>query len=272
MIYQVKDILDKLENAIKYKLPFSHIRFGDGGLKFIHGMINGHVGELEKIAVMEGLPYKQLDEILLLWGRYARAADFIDTPEVYFNGKFWPRLRSYSKSMTNKTENKMREWKFYYDNAEFDNENYCNPESNYLMIIRQDGRKNLLDILKKRKICIITVFSELRDLLYPLDVDIIQIVPKYRKQFDKSFRYVIDRIKDQAKNYDVWLVAAGELGRIYSGIIKEHGGRTVDIGYVAEVWLNRNIHGRLQPFLNFSLSHPLELVLTDEGKKYEEYI
>jgi len=272
MIYQVKDILDKLENAIEYKLPFSHIRFGDGGLKFIHGMINGEVGELQRISAMEGLPYKQLDEILLLWGRSARAADFIDTPEVYFNGKFWNRVRSYNKIMTRKTETKMREWKFYYDNAEFDNENYCNPESNYLMIVRQDGRKNLLDILKKRKICIITVFSELRNLLYPLDVDVVQIVPKYKKQFDKSFKYVIDKIKNQVRDYDIWLIAAGELGRVYSGMIKECGGRAIDIGYVAEVWLNRDIHERLKPFLNCSLSFSLELVLTDEGKKYEEYI
>ena len=140
------------------------------------------------------------------------------------------------------------------------------------MIVRQDGRKNLLDILKKRKICIITVFSELRNLLYPLDVDVVQIVPKYKKQFDKSFKYVIDKIKNQVRDYDIWLIAAGELGRVYSGMIKECGGRAIDIGYVAEVWLNRDIHERLKPFLNCSLSFSLELVLTDEGKKYEEYI
>jgi len=30
-IYNVGEILSNLENCIEYKLPFSHIRFGDGG-------------------------------------------------------------------------------------------------------------------------------------------------------------------------------------------------------------------------------------------------
>ena len=267
MIYQVKDILDKLENAIKYKLPFSHIRFGDGGLKFIHAMIIGDRNELIKISKKEGLPYKCLDEIFDLWGYYARHADFIDTPEVYFNNTFWPRI-----GMSIKTENIMKDWKFYYDNAEFDNENYCNPESNYLMIIRQDGRKNLFDILKKRKICIITVFSELRNLLDPLEVDVVQIVPKYKNQFDKSFKYVIDKIKNQATYYDVWLVAAGELGRIYTGTIKEYGGRSIDIGYVAEVWLYKKLNYRMTPFLVGDDTFPLNLILTTNGRKYGNFI
>jgi len=272
MIYQIKDILEKLENAIVFKQSFSHIRFGDGGLKFIHGMINGDIAGLRKIADMEGLPYNHLDEILLLWGKYARAADFIDNPEVYFNGKFWGRTRSTNKKISKQTEIKLKEWKYYYLNAEFDNENYCNPESNYLMIVKQDGRRNLLDVIRKRKICVIAISDRIRELLYPIDVDIIKIAPKYENQFDTSFKYVIDKIKNQATQYDVWLVAAGELGRIYTGTIKEYGGRSVDIGYVAEVWLKKTLHNRLHAFLNCSLSSPLELVLTRAGKAYEDYI
>jgi hypothetical protein len=267
MIYQVKDILDKLENAIKYKLPFSHIRFGDGGLKFICAMLIGDRKELISISEKEGLPYKYLDIIFDLWGYYARRADFIDTPEVYFNNTFWPRV-----GMSIKTEKVMREWKFYYDNAEFDNEKYCNPESNYLMIIKEDGRRNLFDVIKNKKICIISIFPELRNLLYPLDVEIAEIMPKYKKQFDKSFKYIIDKIKNQATYYDVWLVAAGELGRIYTGNIKECGGRAIDIGYVAEAWLYKRLNYRMKTFLDCSDFSPLELVLTYKGKKYGEFI
>jgi hypothetical protein len=267
MIYQVKDILDKLENAIKYKLPFSHIRFGDGGLKFIYAMLVGDRKELISISEKEGLPYKYLDNIFYLWGRSARCADFIDTPEVYFNNTFWPRV-----GMSTKTEKKMREWKFYYDNAEFDNEKYCNPESNYLMIIKEDGRRNLFDVIKNKKICIISIFPELRNLLYPLNVEVVEIVPKYKKQFDKSFKYVIDKIKNQATYYDVWLVAAGELGRIYSGTIKECGGRAVDIGAIVDTWVSKKLTYRMRPFLIPNTSFPLELVLTDKGKKYGAFI
>jgi hypothetical protein len=39
MMHTVDDILNKLDNCIQYKLPFSHIRFGDGGIKFLHGII-----------------------------------------------------------------------------------------------------------------------------------------------------------------------------------------------------------------------------------------
>jgi hypothetical protein len=174
--------------------------------------------------------------------------------------------------MSTKTEKKMREWKFYYDNAEFDNEKYCNPESNYLMLIRQDGRRNLLDVIKNKKICIISIFSELRSLLYPLNVEVVEIAPKYKKQFDKSFEYVIDKIQKQATCYDVWLVAAGELGRIYSGTIKECGGRAVDIGAVVDTWLYKKLDYRMRTFLIPSMTSPLELVLTDKGKKYGDFI
>ena len=267
MIYKVKDILEKLENAIEYKLPFSHIRFGDGGLKFICAMMEGNKEELINISKKEGLPYDHLDEIFDLWSHHARQADFIDSPEVYFNGKFWPRL-----NMSESTEKKMRGWKFHYYNAEFDNENYCNPESNYLMLIRQDGRKNIFDVIKKRKICIISIFPELKTLLHPLNVDVIKIAPKFQNQFQKSFETVISKIKNKASNYDIWLVAAGELGRIYTGTIKEYNGRAIDIGYVAEVWMHKKLHYRMTPFLKFNPKFPLELILTKEGKKFEDSI
>ena len=37
-IYTIKDIFDKLDWCIEYKMPFSHMRFGDGGIKYIHSI------------------------------------------------------------------------------------------------------------------------------------------------------------------------------------------------------------------------------------------
>ena len=68
------------------------------------------------------------------------------------------------------------------------------------------------------------------------------------------------------------MVAAGELGRIYSGIIKECGGRTLDIGFIIEYWLTTYIHPRLHAYMTMNLSNKLELLLTDEGQKFLEYI
>ena len=56
MMHTVDDILNKLENCIHYKLPFSHIRFGDGGIKFLHGIIYNDEGQLNDIVSKEGLP------------------------------------------------------------------------------------------------------------------------------------------------------------------------------------------------------------------------
>jgi len=273
-IHTVDDILDKLENCIQYKIPFSHIRFGDGGIKYLHAIIYNEKSQLDAIVRKEGLPSNSLVEIMELWAYYARQADFIDTPQVYLNGKFWPRVKRFDKQISEHTRQRLEIWKELYDRAEFFNDNYCNPESNYLMILRRFGKRNLLSVMKGRKVCIITVKRAIKTMLEQqgYNVDVFKIVGHNQNQYINSFSETISFIKKNAIKYDFWLVAAGELGRIYSGVIKENGGRTIDIGYVIELWLERYLHARLQPFVNFSLYSPLELVLTEEGKKYEEWI
>jgi len=267
MIYTVDDILNKLDNCIEYKLPFSHIRFGDGGIKLIDCLLYDDRKLLATIVKKEGLPQEYLIEIFDLWGYYARQADFIDTPEVYYNGTFWPRIKKPGKPINIETDLKMRSWKDLYSRAEFDNENYCNPESNCLMIIKIPGKKNLFDVIKNRKVCCITAKPEIKS-LFP-KWDIVEIVGQWKNQYKNSFKEVVDIIKYTATEYDFWLVAAGELGRIYSGLIKEHGGRCLDIGFVIEFWLTGYIHPRFHVFVNKALNNNLELVLTNEGKKYE---
>lgn len=272
MIYKVNDILSKLENCIEYKIPFSHIRFGDGGIKFIDAILNANFEQMGIIIKKEGLPRSKVVEIFELWGYYARQADFIDTPEVYFNDTFWPRVKKKGKAINKATKNKMMEWKDLYTDAEFDNESYCNPESNYLMVIRRPNYRNIMDIMKGRKIALITARPEVKSLLENYSIDIIEIVGHYMNQYKNSFHEVMDIIKYKAQEYDFWMVAAGELGRIYTGSIKEYGGRAIDIGFVIEYWHNENLHPRLTPFLKRSINNNLELVLTEEGKKYEKYI
>ncbi len=166
----------------------------------------------------------------------------------------------------------MREWWKLYNDSEFDNDNYCNPESNYLMVLKTEKYKNILDLMVGRKVCIITVFPEVKEALSEYDVDIVKIVAHYENQYKNSFRKVTKIIKEKASKYDFWLVAAGELGRIYSGLIKEYGGRTIDIGFIIEYWLTGYIHPRLHAYMTPNLVNKLELVLTDEGKQYLEYI
>jgi len=271
-IYRTEDILNKLENAIEYKKPFSHIRFGDGGIKFIHAMLFDDKKQLDIIIKKEGIPRSRLVEVFELWGYYSRKADFIDTPEIYFQDEFWDRTRTPGKPITEKTEIRLRMWEELYDRAEIDNKNYCNPESNYLMVTKIRENKTLIEMMKKRKICMITAKPKVKANLEKYNIDIIDIVGHYENQYKNSFKKVVDEIEKRATEYDFWLVAAGELGRLYSGIIKENGGRTVDIGFIAEFWSGEDIHPRLSTFLRRSIDTHLELKLTLAGKKYEEYI
>ena len=271
-IYKIEDILRKLNNCIEYKKPFSHIRFGDGGIKFLHSILYNDLNQLDIIIDKEGLPATKIVEMFELWGYYARRADFIDTPEVYFNGTFWPRIKKEGKAINEPTRIKMMEWEELYNRSEFDNENYCNPESNYLMVLRRDGHKNILDIMKGKKICLITAKPEVGGLLGDYYVDIIKIVGHYENQYANSFHEVMKLIKHTAKHYDFWMVAAGELGRIYTGFIKECGGRAIDIGFIIEFWIEGYLHPRIQPYLANYINNRFELVLTDEGKKFLEYI
>lgn len=272
-IYKVDEILSKLKNCIEYKLPFSHIRFGDGGIKLLHALYYNDVEQLLLISKREGIPMEKIVYISELWGYYARRADFIDTPIVYFNDEFWPRLRAKEKHITEKTLERLLMWDELYYNSEFDNNKFCNPESNYLMILN-NKEPNLLDIMKKKKIALITakpnVRSTFRD--FKMNVDIIEIVGHFQNHYEKSFSQTVEYINDTVTAYDLWLVAAGELGRLYTGIIKEKGGRAVDVGFVAEFWTGLSLHPRLQPFMVRNPDNFMEIILTEEGKKFERFI
>jgi len=269
---KVEDILNKLDNCINFKLPFSHMRFGDGGIKFIHSIIFHDIEQLNQIIQKEGLPSNEVIEILELWGYYARQADCIDTPQVYYDGTFWPRIKKKNKPINIETEIKMKMWRELYSRAEIDNNTYCNPESNCLMILKIPGKKNIFDIMKNRKICIITARPEIINEFPNYNIDVVPIVKQWENQFKNSFSNVVNFIKHSATKYDFFLTAAGELGRIYTGIIKEFGGRTIDIGFIIEYWIDGYIHPRFNQFVVKSINNRYELKLTNIGKKYIQYI
>jgi len=274
-IFKIEEIFKKLEWCIKNDHPFSHIRFGDGGLKYMHSILYKDLNQLAIIVDKEGIPEDSVVEILELWGFYARKADFIDSPEVYFNGEFWPRIKTIKKPINPGTRRKLMKWEKYYYNCEIQNENFCNPESNFLMTLRlSKNKKNLLDIMRNKNVCIITADPKVKGVLkeFSYDVDIVEIVAQYENQYENSFNNVTKIIKENAKKYDFWLVAAGELGRIYSGLIKENGGRTIDIGFVVEFWCGTELHERFEPFMKRSRDNYLETTLIESGLPFKRYI
>jgi len=273
-IHKIRNILTHLDSCIEFKQPFCLIRFGDGAIKFIHSFLYHDRRQVVAISKREGIPAIKFPMIIEKWASAARNSDYIDSQEMYFDGRFWPRLRSPEDVMTRKTKERMVMWEDLYGRLEFENYNYCNPESNYLSILRVDGWKNILDVMKNRKICMITakpeVMSALRAVGY--NVDVFSIVGHFENQYENSYEDVMEYIEQKVNSYDLFLVAAGELGRLYSGRIKELGGRTFDIGFVAEFWLGQDIHPRLKPFMTRSIKNKLELKLTSEGEKYKKFI
>jgi len=271
-IFRTSEVLKNLEKCIVEKLPFSLIRFGDGGIKLLHALFHNDQEQLASISFKEGIPLEMMIDVVELWGKYARQADYIDTPEVYFLDNFWIRYRKGTKKATKKTVERMGMWRELYHSAEFDNDSYCNPEINYIACVNSKKRRNLLSIIEGRKICLITACVNARLKLYKYSVDVVPIVGQYSKHYEISYEKVVGYIEQNYDKYDLWLVAAGELGRIYSGMIKEKGGRAFDIGFVVDFWHNGFVPHRLEMFMRRNPKNFLELVFTPLGERFDKYL
>ena len=275
-IHTVQEILNDLNYCIIGNKPFSLQRYGDGGLKFIHALLTRDEENLKLIIEKEGLPKKHVKNVLKLWVKYANQANYIDSPQVYFDeGVFWPRIKNTNrKPISTKTYQLLAGWKRLYESIGITNESYCNPEFNYLCMIKVEGIINLYDILKDKKVAFITACPKAVDFLNTkrITVDLFKIVKQYKDHYKNSFHKIIKTIKEKACDYDVWLVSAGELGRVYSGVIKEMGGRAIDMGFMAEVWAGHSLHSRLRRYMAIDLKNRLYLKLQLESHRYLKYI
>jgi hypothetical protein len=268
-----KTIINHLNRTIENKDPFSLIRFGDGGLKMMISYIHNNIENLEIISNKEGIPIEELDNIMVLWAVFANKADYIDTPYVYEHGfKFWKRYKKDFIPINKKTNQLLKDWSILYKKIKIEVKNrlYCNPEFNWISILNYSP--NLLDIMKDRKICFISVFENIPNLSSVYDVDFVQIVGHYEDQYKYSFKNVISYIEDNIDKYDLWLNSSGELGRVYSGRIKELGGRVIDMGFVAQYWYNMKRPERFNKFMIPDTNNPLLMKLTQLGEKYKGFI
>jgi len=100
----------------------------------------------------------------------------------------------------------------------------------------------------------------------------IKVVPQWNNHYEKCYDNICSIIKNTSNKYDLWLVSAGEIGRIYSGLIKECGGRSLDIGFLSDYWCNGEIPVRLKIFIDQNNLNPLEFMLTNQGMKYEKFL
>jgi len=270
-IFKTKDILNKLNSAIIEKNPFSMIRFGDGGLKMMYSIYHQNKENIKIIGEKEGIPYENMKYIITLWAKYANTADFIDTPSIYDGIKFWKRYKKGITPINCRTQLLLNNWKNVYSKAGISTEfrQYCNPEFNWLSIL--NNPLNLLNIMKNKKICFISIFDNISN-LSGYDIKYVKIVNHYENHFKNSFSDTITYIEENVNKYDLWLNSSGELGRIYSGRIKELGGRVLDMGFVAQYWNNLERPLRFSKFMEIDKKNPLQLQLTKSGLRYKDYI
>ena len=273
-IARTSEVLNRLDYAIKNKNTFGLTRFGDGTTKAIHSFLTKDYTQLINISEQEGIPICVFERIIDFWKTSANHCDYIDTPEVYFSDKFWNRTKGPNKkAMSEKTYMRLKMWKELYVKIGIVNENYCNPEINFLScIIGKFGNKSLPDLLKNKKICCITSRDDVNEKLPEYNIDVLKINGKFQNQYNFSFGKVIEKIDADANNYDIWLIAAGELGRLYPGLIKFKGGRAFDIGSLIDFWCDKQIPSRLKPYLNTTIHHPLKFALTETGKEFSKFL
>ena len=273
-IYKVSSILKELDEAIINKNPFSIIRFGDGGIKLMHSVLYNDREQLIAICEREGLPEDRIIELIYLWGAYANKADYIDTPIVYFDNTFWGRYkRGTYKQISEKTRIRLLMWKSLYQKCGIDvnKVKFCNPETNWLSLVKNYPHKNLLNILENRKICCISTYDRISS-LRKYDINFFKIAGHNENQYENSFHDVIKYIKKNANEYDLWLNSSGELGRIYSGLIKDLGGRVFDTGFIIDYFNNYIIQDRLKSFITQNPRNKNELILTKIGYRYKRSI
>jgi len=274
-VQRIHIILQELEEAINSNKPFSLIRFGDGGIKLIHSLFYNDEEQLQKIVLKEGIPREKVVEILALWGIYANKANYIDTPEVYFSNEFWGRYKNArKKKISDNTIKRLKMWRELYHRCgiKIDKVKYCNPEASWLSILRLFPYRNLLDIMKGKKICCISTYNYIPKLSKKYQIKYHRIVPHFENQYENSFNQTIEFINKNANNYDLWLNSSGELGRIYSGLIKDLGGRVFDTGFVIDYFVNEKIHPRLQRYIQKNPKDSKEIVLTRLGYRYKDTI
>jgi len=270
-ISKTSEILRHLSKSIEDKSPFSLMRFGDGGLKMMNSIFKNNNKNIKIIGEKEGIPEDKIKDILNLWVKYANDADYIDTPSVYDKKYFWGRYKKEQIPINKGTARLLLKWEAVYNRCGIrtTDRRYCNPEFNWLAILNSNF--NLLNLLTNKKICFISIYDNLPR-LSKFDITYKKIVGHYENQFKNSFQSTIEYINENANEYDLWLNSSGELGRVYSGRIKELGGRVLDMGFVAQYWNNFQRPERFNKFIEPDISNSLMMKLTSNGLVYKRNI
>lgn len=256
-INSTNEILTELNECILKKKPFSIIRFGDAiyGIVSVYrcpnlidsGKWKGRKGKRLSRAILGQLTIPQQNRRRLCRRIViaANRANFIDSYDAY---RLLNRRRLGILG---------RKWKEIHSESGINNTSYCSCFIHYFSIV--DGEYNLLDIMKNRRIFCITsqlsCINKLREVSGASVIDTYQIPRRGRKgrHYKDHFRKIMSLIQNNAKRYDLFLIGAGFLGKIYCDEVKRCGGRSFDAGRLFDFWSGtRQIDSAPKRFLKYN--------------------
>jgi hypothetical protein len=220
-------ILSQLDTAINFKHPFSLIRLGDLGLRYLDGYLNNkvdftHVGAHHPDIAMpnDEIGSKLIIELI----NNMNEAEYIDHPHTYKG-----------------TLGDLYNWRGVLGNCDniykqagiTKHKNYCSSVQSYLSLI-EDFEWSMHSILKDRKIIFAAPYDALSTLnsrknlgmkefkFYPLSLsadhwDRYNVMNKFFDSFDPNY-------------WDLVLVSGSLYGRTIIGRVRKMGGRAFDIG------------------------------------------
>ncbi len=250
----LRDLNDHIENAE----PFSNIRLGDGcSLTILHYL---YIEKLRELCRRNGLnlfKYTVKLKKVLKKKRYGRYSDeefkkicrrvithsnksnYIDRLDSFYE------YTNYGMDEKNVEMIIVNNWKEVWAQIGITNENYCSMFANLYSIIKDEY--NIFDVAKGRDVfCIsnepvgVEKFSKFSG---AKKVDS-HILPKSHYDQPLHFKKVCKIIKSNASKYDLFIVGAGFLGKIYLGLIKQNGGRGFDGGRCFNIWADGGFRPR----------------------------
>ena len=254
-IYSTQDILKELDHCIEDQLPFSTVRYGDAIFGMIAALLlpglidegkwKGESGEKVANSIMGQLtiPPEKRDIIMKQVIEAAQNANYCDSFDAYYLlGK---------QTSVGIIGQKCQE---IHRGVDITNSNYCNPYLHYFSVVQ--GEYNLFSLMRGRRVfCIsnqIQIVPKLKNLSGAKDIDYYKIPRRGRqgKHYLNHYKKIIKLILHNAKDYDLFLIGAGLLGKIYCDKVKEYGGRAFDSGRLFDLWSGqRKIDSRPKRFI-----------------------
>lgn len=256
-------ILNDLEEHIQQKKPFSIIRYGDAIYGIIASFRAPKLIDRGKWKDRKGLtasnnimgqltihPYKR-EQVVSQLIKAAEEANYCDSFDAYFHLN------------TRKGVGILGEkWKDIHEAAGITNDKYCSAFVHYFSII--DGEMNLFELMKGRRIFCISnqtqIVTRLQKVSKAKVIKSYRIPRRGRKggHYKLHYRKVMKFIRNNAKKYDLFLVGAGLLGKLYCAEIKRQGGRAFDAGRIFDFWGGkRQIDSRPKRFIKMNNSKML---------------